>query len=131
MTEEAVSYKVTMYADGTSKKEPLTKAESDAIEAEHQAHKQRMLELMPDEQAAIDLLAAAYFRLRDLGWRDTDFPPAHDTPVMVIENGSTAKHEAVFMRTSNLKMLPNGVWCITGGLFGPSPSAPVLWKPKI
>lgn len=69
--------------------EPLTRAEGDAIWQAAKAAEQRRAEQMPDEQSAIQALFDAWYRLKELGWKEPQYCPKDGTNFKVIELGST------------------------------------------
>lgn len=83
------------YKDGDSfRHEPLRESEAAAIMASIDAAKAKRAELMPTEQEAVSMMWSAWYRLKELGWRETCYGPTNE-PVLVIEPGSSGIHEAV------------------------------------
>lgn len=99
--------------------EPLRESEADAIMAAADAAQQRRTELMPTEQDAAAMLFQAWYRLKELGWRETCYGPTNET-VQLIEPGSSGIHQG-----QRWNPWPEKTWWIDGG----APSNPCLFKP--
>lgn len=92
-----------------TRREPLTRAEGDALWASVQAAKADREARMPDEQSAIRAMCDAYTRLRDFGWNDPIYCPKDGAHFQVIEAGSTGIHDAAYDGE-----WPKGYWHIYG-----------------
>lgn len=71
------------------RREPLTRAEADAMWKAAEAAEAKRAADMPDEQAAIRTLHDAWLRLKELGWRESMYCPKDGSLFKVIEAGST------------------------------------------
>lgn len=116
---EIVGHKTFYNPDGSHRHEPLRKDEADAIMASIEVAKKRRAELMPTEQDAARMMWEAWYRLKELGWRETCYGPTNVT-VQVIEPGSSGIHHA-----SRWAPWPEKTWWIDGDY----PSQPCLFKP--
>lgn len=74
-------------ADGSH--QPLTRAEGDAIMKQVEANEAEKAELMPTSFQAVNLMFAAYDRLRQLGWNAGIYCPKDGSSFAIIEHGST------------------------------------------
>lgn len=75
---------------------------------------------MPTEQRAIDSLFSAWYRLKEMGWKEAYYAPADRSPLEVIECGSTGVHRG--FRDEERRF-----WVEDGGdLY---PIMPVLFRP--
>lgn len=101
---------------------PMDKEDADKILARIEANKNARLELMPDEQSAINMMWNARERLTELGWRDPIYCPKDGSTFLVIEPGSTGVHKCHYSGE-----WPNGTWWITDER-DMYPSRPVLFK---
>jgi hypothetical protein len=103
--------------------EPLRAYEASALWEQCEREREQREAAMPDEQAAINVLHDAYIRLKDLGWNDAVYCPKDGRPFLVVEVGSTGKHQCVYEGA-----WPSGSWWVfaDGDM---SPSRPTLWKP--
>lgn len=86
----------TLRDEGTGElyHEPLTRAEADAIMARVDAAKAAREAKFPTTEDAVRGLWDAWYRLKELGWRDTQYAPADDRPKQTISIGSTGIHQA-------------------------------------
>lgn len=102
--------------------EPLSRAEADVlIESIRNADAKREA-LMPDEDAAIQMLFDAVIRLKDFGWKNAMYCRKDGTEFLALEAGSTGKHRCIYKGE-----WPTGsYWIIGGGDM--RPSRPVLIK---
>lgn len=98
--------------------EPLREDEADAIMARVEGNDKRRAELMPTEQDAAKMLFDAWYRLKQLGWRETMYGPTNQT-VQLIEPGSSGIHKG-----QRWKDWPEKTWWIDND----SPSNPCLFK---
>lgn len=105
--QEIVGHKTFSNPDGSLRHEPLTRGEADEILARVEAAKQRRAEQMPTEEAAVKALWDAWYRLKELGWKDAHYAPPRTEPYLVVEAGSSGIHRA----------FPSS-----------APSLPLLWK---
>lgn len=104
--------------------EPLTRKEADALWEASETAKARRAADMPTEQDAVSAMWQAWYRLKELGWKEATY--AHDLKQeglesLLIESGSSGIHRGYYHRTNG-----NDVWWI-----GPEgdPSHPCLVKP--
>lgn len=75
---------------------------------------------MPTERRAIDSLFSAWYRLKELGWKEACYAPTDRSPLEVIECGSTGVHRG--FRDEKRRF-----WVEDGGdLY---PSMPTLFRP--
>lgn len=89
-----VGHKTIQTPDGGHRHEPLRRSEADAIIASVEEAKRRRAEMMPTEQDAAKAMFEAWYRLKELGWRETMYGPTGEV-VRVVEPGSSGIHEAV------------------------------------
>lgn len=90
-----------------------------AIMNQVEAAKKRRAELMPTEQDAATAMWEAYYRLKELGWKETSYGPTNQT-VQLIEPGSSGIHQG-----QRRNAWPEKTWW-TGNDW---PSNPCLFKP--
>ena len=104
------------------RREPLTRAEGDAMWAGAEAAKADRLKRMPDEQSAIKALFDAWLRLKDFGWNDPVYCPKDGSQFNMLELGSTGIHTGYYTGK-----WPDGHWWIADehDLW---PSRPALFK---
>ncbi len=108
------------FSDGLSfRHEPIRQNEADEIMKELEGAKQRRAQLMPTEKDAARAMWEAWYRLKELGWRETMYGPTNET-VQLIEPGSSGIH-----RGQRWKAWPEKTWWIDND----APSNPCLWKP--
>lgn len=81
--------------------------------------KKRRAELMPTEQDAAEMMWYAWYRLKELGWKETCYGPTNEV-VQLIEPGSAGIHKG-----SRWKEWPEKTWWIDNDC----PSNPCLFKP--
>lgn len=74
-------------ADGTH--EPMTRTQADALMAHVEEQRKARETLMPDAQAARQMMHAAYYRLEELGWKRGSYCPKDGSPFAAVEHGST------------------------------------------
>ena len=98
------------------------KGSADEIWARAKANEAKRAELMPDDEAALDYLLAAYQRLKEMGWRDICYCPKDGTVFEAISAGSTGVHPCYYEGD-----WPNGRWWTldAGDLW---PSRPILFR---
>jgi len=104
MTEDIIVGRKTM-ADGSHA--PLYKSEADQLLARIQQLKDKRATDMPTEQAAIEALFQAWYRLKELGWNDAIYCPKDGSLFSVIEAGSTGIHSCSYSGE-----WPKGSWWI-------------------
>ena len=80
---------------------------------------------MPDEAAALALMARAFHRLKAFGWRDAIYCPKDGSHFDVVEAGSTGIFDCTYFGD-----WPDGSWLIYDGgdIY---PSRPVLFREQI
>lgn len=118
-----VGHKTMHGDDGTTRHEPLRASEAKALMDSVEAAKQRRAELMPTEFDAAQMMWQAWYRLKELGWRETCYGPTGEV-VKLIEPGSSGIHEGC-----RHDPWPSKTWWIQD--MGDSwPSNPCLFKLK-
>lgn len=90
--DDVVGHKTYVDGHGELVHAPLSRKESEATMTLIEAGDARRREMMPTEQAAIDLLCDAYTRLKELGWNDAIYAPCDGRRYHCIELGSTGIH---------------------------------------
>lgn len=105
---------------GGFRHEPLRQSEASALLASVDAAKAKRAADMPTEKDAARALWEAWYRLKELGWRETCYAPTGET-VRVIEPGSAGIHEGF-----RPDPWPSTSWLIDGDW----PSNPCLFKPR-
>lgn len=94
--EKIVGHKTFITPEGTFRHEPLTESEAlkmlDACEAERAKREADM----PTEQDAVNKLWEAWYRLKELGWKDASCLSDGGALVDVIELGSTGIHRTAY-----------------------------------
>lgn len=123
MSDEIVGHKTMFSKERGYWHEPLTRTEADAILKACEEKKAKRDALMPDEESAIRMLADAVHRLNDFGWRDPIYCPKNGSHFLVLEAGSTGKHQCHYVGE-----WPDGSWWVADEC-DVSPSRPVLFKP--
>lgn len=113
-----VGHKTFRDGDGF-RHEPLRQSEADEIMARIDARDKRLAEQMPTERDAAQALFEAWYRLKQLGWKETCYGPTN-VEVLVIEPGSSGLH-----RASRWAPWPEKTWWIDGD----APSNPCLFRP--
>lgn len=109
------------FRDGNGfRHEPLHESEATKIMASIEEAKREREELMPTEQDAAQMMWSAWYRLKELGWRETCYGPTNQM-VKLIEPGSSGIHEGI-----RWNEWPEKTWWIDGDY----PSTPCLFKPK-
>lgn len=91
-----VGHKTFLNDDGSYRHEPIRKDEADRLWAKCEAEDKRRAEAMPDEQSALKAMFDAWYRLKELGWREVIYCPKDGTPFKVIEAGSTGIFDASY-----------------------------------
>jgi hypothetical protein len=121
-TNPIVGHKTFSNEDGTFRHEPLRQDEASLIMASADAAKAKRAADMPTEQDAARALFQAWYRLKELGWRETCYGPTNET-VQLIEPGSSGIHQG-----QRNEPWPSKTWWIFD--HGDSwPSNPCLYKP--
>lgn len=93
--------------------------EAEMIWAECQGRARTRAANMPTEQRAISTLFDAWYRLKELGWRDAMYVPRDGTLCEFIECGSTSIHKGHADETGRIWLHADGdLW----------PSNPVLFR---
>jgi len=119
MTDPIVGHKTFSTPDGGFRHEPLRQSEAEAIMKSVDEAKARRAALMPTEEDAARAMWEAYYRLKELGWREPCYGPTGET-VRLIEPGSSGIHSGYRMNP-----WPEKTWWIDGDY----PSNPCLFKP--
>lgn len=89
-----VGHKTLSTPEGGFRHEPLRKSEADALMQSIDEAKRRRAEMMPTDRDAAKAMFEAWYRLKELGWRETMYGPTGEV-VRVVEPGSSGIHEAV------------------------------------
>lgn len=90
---------------GSTRSEPLTRADAEALMASVEKVQRERNERMPDEKAAIKALFDAWLRLKDFGWNQPQYCPKDGTHFHIIELGSTGIFEGAYVGK-----WPDGRW---------------------
>ena len=98
----------------------LTEAQKQELWDAAMKAKAERAERLPDEAACLRAMTDAHHRLKELGWRDASYAPANDSPLELIESGSTGIHRG--HRDAERRFWIEG----DGDLW---PSRPVLFRP--
>ena len=85
---------------------------------------ERRKALIPDEQAALNVMMDAWVRLKDMGWNDAMYCPKDGTWFDAIEAGSTGIHDCRY----DGKWPDGTYWIASGGDLWPS--HPILFRLK-
>ena len=122
MTNDASYFGHMTFADGTHR--PLTKSEDDAISREFDAWKAETARMMPDESSTLAIMARAYHRMGDFGWRDAIYCPKDGSFFDVVEAGSGG-----IFRANYRGEWPDGQWWVysDGDIYS---SRPILFRDK-
>lgn len=104
---------------------PLHKSEADELLRRVEEREERYRKLMPDEDAAIQMLSDAVHRLKELGWRDAIYCHKDGREFLALEAGSTGKHICTYQGK-----WPDGHWWLHDKDGDVYPSHPVLFKDK-
>lgn len=108
------------FRDGDSfRHEPLRQSEASAILAACDAAKAKRAADMPTEEDAASAMFQAWYRLKELGWRETCYGPTNEN-VRLIVSGSSGIHQGI-----RFNPWPDKTWWIDGDC----PSNPCLFKP--
>lgn len=122
MNNPIVGHKTIDNGDGTTRHEPLHKDEADRLMQAIDAAKAKRAADMPTEEDAARAMFAAWYRLKELGWRETCYGPTNEA-VRLIEPGSSGIHEG-----SRHEPWPSKTWWIHDSNDS-WPSNPCLFKP--
>lgn len=119
-----VGHKTFSDGVGGHRHEPLRRSEADAIIAAADAAQAKRAADMPTEEDAARALWDAWYRLKELGWRETCYGPTNET-VRLIEPGSSGIHKGY-----RSEPWPEKTWWIEddSDLW---PSTPCLFKPIV
>ena len=109
----------TFFENGAYRHEPLRQSEADAVMQSIEVAKAKRAELMPTEEDAARMMWEAYYRLKELGWRECCYGPTNVT-VKLIEPGSSGIHKG-----QRWKDWPEKTWWLDNDF----PSTPCLFKP--
>lgn len=115
------------YSDGAGgfRHKPLRASEADQIMAALERDKARRAEMMPTEADAARALWEAYYRLKELGWREATYCPRDGRTLKFIEAGSSGIDEGHCDDQNRAHKLPS-VWLHSKGDLWPS--QPVLYR---
>lgn len=97
----------------------ITEAEANALWESAMQYKAERAVRLPDEQAAIRAILDGFHRLKELGWRDATYAPTDNSPIEMIEAGSSGIHTGY--RDSERRFWIEG----DGDLW---PSRPILFR---
>ena len=102
---------------------PLSKDDAEQLWRACEKAERRAAEEMPDEVAALRVMARAHGRLQRLGWRDAVYCPKDGSEFEAIEAGSAGIHRCIYQGE-----WPDGSWWIIadGDMW---PSRPILFRP--
>lgn len=118
-------HKTRRMPDGSMRHEPLTRAEAEALWTDAERSATRRAELMPTEGAAVRHLAAAYERLKELGWREPCYCPKDGSHFRIVEPGIScfpvAYAEGEWPNTKWWSLSDDDIW----------PSRPILFKASL
>lgn len=89
--DEVVGHRTFDDGKGGYRHEPLTRSEADALWAAAEAATKARAEAMPTEEDAVRVMASAFQRLRELGWKESCYAPSGMT-LNLIEPGSSGIH---------------------------------------
>lgn len=114
----------TFRENGITRHEPLTPDEAEALWRDAEERDRRRAELMPDEQAALDMLFEAFQRLKDLGWQEAIYCPKDGTVFDAVQAGITKTAACRYVGE-----WPRGGWEVIADddLW---PAHPILWRGK-
>lgn len=95
--EKIVGHKTFINPDGTFRHEPLGESEALAMLDSLEAERAKREADMPTERDAINAMWEAWYRLKELGWKDAQYlEGVGDEVVDVIEIGSTGIHRTAY-----------------------------------
>ena len=127
--EDIVGHKTLHDKDGF-RHEPLTRAEADAVMVKVEESKRLRAERYPTEDDAVRGLWDAWYRLKELGWREAQYAPADRKLRRTVSIGSTGIHDA-YCETRSSHPLSLGKWwwhpSEDGDLW---PHKPILYRDK-
>ena len=107
MKNKIVGHKTFSDGKGGFRHEPLYESEARELERRIKQQKEKREQLMPDEKTALRLMTDAFFRLKELGWRDAMYCPKDGTHFDAIEGGSSGIHDCNYQGE-----WPAGSWWI-------------------
>ena len=110
--------------------EPLTRREADALHEGVEAAKLARAERYPTEEAAVHGLWEAWYRLKELGWKEPLYAPADGKVRLTVSLGSTGIHDAYCEPRTSAPIGPLKWWwhpSEDGDLY---PHEPILYKEK-
>lgn len=119
--DPVVGHKTFRLEGGGFRHEPLRASEADEIMARAKQAELRRQDLMPDEQAALNMMFDAWQRLKELGWREAIYCPKDGRVFDAIEAGSTGIHACHYRGE-----WPKGGWWVDDGDLWPS--RPILFR---
>ena len=90
--EKIVGHKTFWTPEGGFRHEPLTESEAQKMLDACEAARAKREADMPTEQDAVNAMWEAWYRLKELGWKDAQYRPADGTEIDVIEIGSSGIH---------------------------------------
>ena len=117
-----VGHKTFQNVDGSYRHEPLRKNEANTIFKAAEKSRRRRAKMMPDEKTALKAMFEAWYRLKELGWKEAMYCPKDGTMFLAIEPGSTGIFECWYQGE-----WPDGSWWINDGT-DTYPSRPILFK---
>lgn len=95
--EKIVGHKTFWTPEGGFRHEPLTESEAQQMLDACEAARVKRETDMPTEQDAINRLWDAWYRLKELGWKDAQYRQDDGIEVEVIELGSTGIHKRAYL----------------------------------
>lgn len=122
--DDIVGHKTIRDGEGF-RHEPLTRKEGDEIMARVEASKARRAEAMPTATEAVRALWDAWYRLKELGWKDPRYAPVDSRIKKIIEIGSTGLHDAHCIPRDGKE--GESWWWIPAN--GYCPTTPILYLP--
>lgn len=123
--KKIVGHKTFRNEDGSFRHEPLTRGEADEIMARVEAAKTLRAERMPTEEAAVKALWDAWYRLKELGWKDAQHAQPRTEPYLVVEVGSSGIHRATCQVRPSDKNRECWWWTCDDEIY---PSNPILYR---
>jgi len=99
---------------------PISKEDAEALWERLEESRRARAAKLPTEHDALNAMFEAFDRLRELGWKEAMYAP-RDTPLEVIEMGSTGIHKA----QRGLRDGDDRFWIFDGDCW---PSKPCLYR---
>ena len=96
------------------------------ILAECEERRIKRVSLMPDEESAVKAMFEAWYRLKELGWKEADYAKPDGKLMRIIEAGSSGIHEGYCEPTES----PRGKWWWCPQVGDLWPSQPLLFKER-